>query len=111
VRTALGAGRGRLARQLFLEHLLLGVGGGFAGLALAWVALRLLLTIAPATLPRVHNIAIDPRVMFVALVVSGGSGLLAGLVPTLRHIDLHVWPALRTAGRSSDAPERHRARH
>jgi predicted permease len=81
VRAALGAGRGRLVRQLLTESLLLALIGGVAGSAVGWSATRGLLAVAPDALPHVGDVAIDPMVVGFALIVSLGSGLLFGLVP------------------------------
>ena len=63
IRAALGAGWGRIAREMLLESLTLGVLGGALGLALAYAALRLLIAQGPATLPRLSEIRIDPLVL------------------------------------------------
>ncbi len=81
VRAALGAGRGRLVRQLLTESLLLALIGGMAGSAVGWAATRGLLAVAPDALPHVGDVAIDPMVVGFALIVSLGGGLLFGLVP------------------------------
>ncbi len=112
VRAALGAGRRRIARECLLESLVLALAGGAVGLALAYAALRLLLAIGPATLPRLDEIAIDPTVVAFTLIVSTLSGMLFGIVPVARLGGLHVAPALRGSGRTSSASrERHRARN
>ena len=64
VRAALGAGRSRLIRQTLTETLLLGVLGGVAGCALAWVLLRMFLGLAPEGIPRLEQAALDPRVCY-----------------------------------------------
>jgi predicted permease len=66
IRAALGASRGRLARELLVESLTFGALGGAAGLALAYGAIRVLRSIGPATLPRVSEIYIDPVVLLFA---------------------------------------------
>jgi putative ABC transport system permease protein len=111
IRAALGAGWSRIARELLLESLLLGVMGGVIGLALAYGALRLLVAMGPATLPRLHEISIDPLVLAFALAVSLFSGLLFGIIPVLKYAGPHVIDALRGGGRSmSHGRERRRAR-
>jgi putative ABC transport system permease protein len=84
VRTALGAGTGHLARGLMTESLTFGVVGGLVGVALAYGALRILIAIAPANLPRLDEITIDLPVLGFAAAVSILSGLLFGLFPILR---------------------------
>lgn len=81
VRAALGAGRGRLVRQLLTESLLLALIGGMAGSAVGSAATRALLAVAPDALPHVGDVAIDPMVVGFALIVSLGGGLVFGLVP------------------------------
>ncbi len=112
VRVALGASSRRIAAELLGESLLLALCGGAAGLALAWGALRLLVRFAPATLPRLDDIAIDGTVILFTLVLSLGSGLLFGLLPVIKHAAPNVVAALRAGGRTiSQSRERHRARN
>jgi len=110
IRTALGAGWGRIARELLLESVLLGVAGGALGLSLAYGALRVLVA-SQARLPRIHNIAIDPMVLAFTIAVSLAAGLLFGLIPVFKYARPHLSDALRSGGRSlSQSKERHRAR-
>lgn len=81
VRTALGAGWGHIARAVMVESLTLSLLGGLLGLALAYGGLQILVAHAPANLPRLNEVAIDPSVLAFAVVASIGSGLLFGLVP------------------------------
>jgi putative ABC transport system permease protein len=93
VRAALGAGRGRLVRQLVTESSLLWAGGGLAGLAVGAVVLEALLNIAPMELPAHAVAAVDLRVMLFSAALSMVTGLLFGLVPALgvtRHTALHT---------------------
>ena len=83
VRSALGAGRARITRQLMTESLVLAVVGGVAGIAVAFVGKKLLLMMAPANLPRAGLVGIDMRVLAFALACSCGVGLLFGLVPAI----------------------------
>ena len=84
LRTALGAGLGRLARGLMVESLTLSVIGGLIGVVVAYGGLRLLLAFPPTNLPRLNEIAIDLPVLGFALGLSVLSGLLFGLVPIVR---------------------------
>src|SRR5712691_506847 len=84
VRTALGATRGRLARQSLTESLLLGVLGGLAGCWFAQLLLRLFVSIAPEGIPRLEQATIDVRVLLFAFGVSLLSGVLFGLASVLR---------------------------
>ena len=70
VRTALGASRAQVARELLVESVMLGLIGGALGVAVAYGAVRLLVYLAPANFPRLHEIAIDPVVLAFALVGS-----------------------------------------
>ncbi len=110
VRAALGAGRGCVARQLISESLVLGVGGGLVGLLLAHAGTRLLRWMAPAELPRVEEIGIDPTVLLFTLGVSLTAGFCCGLVPVLR-LGREDGSRLREGGRAAtDGPGRHRLR-
>jgi predicted permease len=110
IRAALGASWQRLARGLLLETMALALAGGALGVAVAYGALRLLLYLAPANLPRLSDIAIDPSVLLFALAVSLVSGLLFGVVPVFKYATPGIANALRGGGRTfSDGRERHRA--
>jgi putative ABC transport system permease protein len=111
IRAALGAGRGQIARELMLESVTLGVLGGVAGLGLAFAALKLLVAIAPANLPRMDQIAIDGSVLLFTLLVSILAGALFGAIPVLKYAGPRVGTALRSEGRAlTHSRERHRAR-
>ncbi|MGH9417911.1 MAG: ADOP family duplicated permease [Terriglobales bacterium] len=86
VRAALGAGRGRIARSLLLEALLLALGGAAGGLALAAAALRWLQAAAPAELPRLNEIALEPRVVVAGLGLALAAAIAAGLIPAWRAV-------------------------
>jgi predicted permease len=112
IRAALGAGWGRIARELLLESMLLGAAGGALGLALAWASLRLLVTSELPHLPRLHEIWIDPGVLAFTLAVSLGASLLFGLIPVVKYARPHLSVGLRGGGRSlTVSRERHRARN
>ncbi|HEY1184446.1 MAG TPA: ABC transporter permease [Bryobacteraceae bacterium] len=81
MRAALGAGRGRLARQMFTESLLLSLAGGAAGCVFAWGLLRAVVATAPQTLPRLLQARLDARVLLFALAVSLAAAVAAGLLP------------------------------
>ena len=83
VRTALGAGRGRLIRQLLVESLLLGLLGGAAGALLAVWGVRALIALGPADFPRRAEIAVDGTALAFAFALALATGLLFGLVPAL----------------------------
>lgn len=84
VREALGAGRSRIVRQLLVENLVLALIGGLAAVAVAFFALRLIVAIEPADVPRLDEVALDGRLLGFAALVSVASGLLIGLVPAWR---------------------------
>ena len=112
VRAALGAGRGRIVRELLVESVLIGLMGGVLGLGLAHEGLHVLVAIGPANLPRLSEISIDPRALGFTLVLSLLSGLLFGLIPALKYAGPRIAVALRSAGRTSSVSrERHRARN
>ena len=112
IRVALGAGSSQIAAELLAESVFLGLLGGAAGLGFAYAALRLLAAIAPAYLPRLENITIDPLVLLFTLAVSLVAGLLFGLIPVLKYASPRVATALRGGGRTlSQSKDRHRARN
>ncbi len=112
VRTAMGAGRSQITGQLLLESLVLGVAGGALGLLLAFVGLRALVAMAPANLPRLHEIGLDPIVLAFTVGLSLLAGLLFGLFPSLRFGAASLVGALKEGGRGGGAgKEQHVARN
>jgi predicted permease len=111
IRAALGAGWGRIARQLFAESVILGLLGGALGLGLAYGAVRWLVALAPANLPRLDEISIDTPVLLFTLAASLLAGLLFGAIPVLKYAGPRLAVTLRAGGRTlSQGKERHRAR-
>ena len=112
VRSALGAGRWRIARELLLESVTLGLLGGAAGVAVAYAGLHLLTAIGPGELPRLSEISLDGRSIAFTLTLSVLSGLLFGAIPALRYARsrqrLTSLGAMRTA---SVSRERQRGRN
>jgi len=112
IRAAIGAGWGRIARELMTESLTLGALGGVLGLGLAYGGLDLLKAISPPSLPRLSDIAIDGSVVVFTFVVSIVAGALFGAVPVLKYAGPHLATALRSSGHAlSQSRERHRARN
>jgi predicted permease len=112
IRAALGAGRGRLVKELLVESLMLGACGGLLGLALAYGGVRLLVAIAPANLPRLNDIRIDTWVVLFTAAISLAAGAIFGVFPALKYAGARVNATLRAGGRTiSDSRERHRARN
>jgi predicted permease len=111
VRAALGAGRGRIAWELLLESVALGLIGGVLGIGIAYEGLRLLVAIGPANLPRLGEISLDGRSLGFTLALSLLSGLLFGSIPVLRYAGRRVPTAFRGAGRTASVSrERQRSR-
>jgi putative ABC transport system permease protein len=114
VRQALGAGRGRLTRQLLTESAVLGLSGGLAGLGLAAVALRSLVAAAAAAggFPRMDEVRLDGAALAFTLLVSLATGLLFGLAPVLSLQRCAFPVALNGSGRGGSGgtrPQRLRA--
>ena len=101
VRSALGAGRGRMIRQLLTESVVVAVVGGVAGIALAAVGTRALVALSPDSLPRSGAIHLSPPVLAFALFLTSAVGLLFGLVPALRAGSLDLQSRLRAGARSA----------
>jgi putative ABC transport system permease protein len=100
VRTALGAGRGRLIRQLVTESMVLAFAGGAAGLLLAIIGTKLLVAAAPNSIPRLAEIHVDGLVLSFTLVVAAVTGASFGLVPAFRLVKPDIAKTLREGGRS-----------
>ena len=108
VRSAMGASRSRLVRQLMAENILLASAGGAFGIALAMWGLPLVLKIFPSALPAVARVEMNLTVLAVAVGVSFGTGIIFGLAPALRVSAVNLQGALKEGGRGSTA-ERHHA--
>ena len=110
LRVVLGASKWRVARQLMIESMLICCVGGGLGLGLGWAGLKLLMRIRPASLARVGRIDLDPVILVFVVVVSIGSGLLAGMAPVLETGRSNLIESLRESGRVSTGPSRNRMR-
>lgn len=101
VRAAIGAGRGRLFRQLLTESVLLGVLGGALGIVLAIVAVRMLSANLPAGIPRADEIVVNARVLLFTAGITLITALLFGVAPALRGSRASHAEALREGGRGA----------
>jgi predicted permease len=115
IRTAMGAHRGRIVRQLLTESALLSLAGGALGLALGVVGIRVLLAVNTADLPRVGDagaaVVLDWRVAVFTLITSLATGLLFGMVPALHVTRADLSAAFKEGGsRSGTSEGQHRTR-
>ncbi len=111
VRAAMGAGTGRLVRQLVTESVVLGVIGGTAGLALAYGAVQVLISAQPGNIPRLDEVGINQAVIWFTLALSLITSLLFGVMPALQATGRTLTDALRQGGRGgSGGRAGHRAR-
>ncbi len=106
MRQALGASPGRLVRQVLTESLVLAGGGALVGLATAFAGIRILVALAPDTIPRLEQSSLDPQVLLVMLAVSLAAGLLFGLVPARFGSRVDVPDALKDGARVSGGASR-----
>jgi predicted permease len=111
VRAALGAGRGRIAAELLLESVILGLLGSAIGLGFAYVSLRILAAIAPAGLPRIREIGLDGPVLLFTLLIALLASFLFGCIPIFKYAGVRLSTGIREGGRAlSQSKEQHRAR-
>jgi len=101
IRTALGASRSRLARQVMTESAAYALMGGTLGIVLAWWGQRALRAAAPASIPRVDQVTIDGGVLLFALLVTTVTGVLFGLIPAVRGSRGDTIRSLREGGKTS----------
>jgi putative ABC transport system permease protein len=103
IRTALGAGRGRLVGQMLVESLVLAGMGGAAGVALAFEAIRAIVAYAPVDLPRTDEVHLDARVLLFTMILSIFTGVLFGLFPAWRATRGDPQEAMKSGSRSATA--------
>jgi putative ABC transport system permease protein len=101
VRAALGASSSRIARELFLESVLLAAFGGILGIGFAAVVLRFVLKLTPVALPRASSIGIDGATLLFTLAVTLVTGFACGAIPVLKYAGLRVGQNMRSGGRNS----------
>jgi putative ABC transport system permease protein len=109
IRTALGAGRRQIVRQLFTESALLAVVGGGSGLLLAWWGVAGLVALAPASAPRLQEVRVDANAVGFTLAITLLTALASGLAPAVATARSHLNAGLRNGGRESTANGRLRA--
>jgi putative ABC transport system permease protein len=101
IRSAMGAGRWRIARQLLIESVLLALVGGSIGLLLARLGVQLILYISPDSIPRSQEIGLNWRVLAFTLGVSAITGILFGIVPAVQAGQVDVHETLKETGRGT----------
>ena len=111
LRTALGAGRLRVIRQLLTENIVLALAGGALGVLLAWAGLKALLSLAPPNLPRLDETELSGAVLAFSIGLSLLTGIIFGIVPALHLSRGNLGDTLKDAARgSSGGRERHMLR-
>jgi putative ABC transport system permease protein len=101
LRTALGAERGRVIRQLLTESLLLSMLGGAAGILVATFGTEALIAITPDEIPRITEASIDGRVLLFTFLMASLTGLVMGLIPALQVTRLDLQSVLKEGGRNA----------
>src|SRR5262249_29440685 len=110
VRAALGAGRGRIVRQLLVESLLVALLGGAAGMLVAVFVIDGFKAFAPTDVPRLHELRLEPMIAWFGLVISSFAGIVCGLAPALQTSRTDLVFALKDRGAASASPGTHHSR-
>jgi putative ABC transport system permease protein len=110
IRSAMGAGRGRIVTQMLAESLVLALAGGALGLLLAWLAITPIQALGQGRMPRVADISLDGTVLAFALLVSVATGIIFGMAPAWQASRGGPGAALKEGGRSSAASAGRRVR-
>jgi predicted permease len=103
VRAALGAGRGHIVSQLLTESVLLAAAGAAAGIAVAWAGLQIVITLRPATLPRIEETTLDGTVLLFTAALAVVTGVMFGWLPALQLSRPDVTGVLKDGGRTGTA--------
>ncbi|MEW6130968.1 MAG: ABC transporter permease [Acidobacteriota bacterium] len=101
IRSAIGASRLRIIRQLLIESLLLSIVGGCIGLGFSYMAIKVVQIYGSANIPRLNDIEINERVLLFTIFISFLTGIIFGLVPALRATRVDLNNVLKDGGRSS----------
>lgn len=107
IRAALGAGRARIARELLVESVVLGLMGGAIAIGVAYAGLRLLVSLGPAELPRLSEVSLDGRSLLFTLLISVLSSLLFGSIPALKYARATASAMTAGAHRTASAGRAH----
>jgi predicted permease len=99
IRSAIGAGRGRIVSQLMVESMVLALLGGAVGIAFAYLLTALLVTFAPPGTPRIDEVGVNGRVLAFAVTTALFSGVFFGIIPSLRSAGRGLHDSLRDGGR------------
>lgn len=106
VRATLGAGRNRIIRQMLTESLVLGTGGGIAGIALAELFLRLLLKLDPGNIPRLQQASLNGNVLTFAVAIMFLTSVLTGIMPAVAASRVNLIEFLKSGGQTGVKGER-----
>ena len=106
IRLAIGATRMALVRQMLVESLMFGILGGALGLCLAWLGVKLLISLSPADLPRANEVKIDAPVLLFTIGITLITGIIFGLVPALHGSKADLTEDLKEGSRGSSAGPR-----